>query len=416
MSNDIVKANAGPSAGEIERKSFGGAELERRGETASSAIVAQARAEIEARYVMALQRPRDFADVRIKLLAACKRPAFARGALYRKPQRGAKGRISGMDGVVEGLSIRFAEEAFRAAGNLYHSVHVTYDDDYKRIAIVRVVDLESNTTGEASIVVEKTVERREAKDGTVILGRRTNSAGIEVYIVQATEQEILAKVNGLASRALRTEGLRLIPSDILEECEQAAALTARDEDAKDPEAARKRLLDSFATIGVMPSDLALYIGNELAAASPAQLEDLRGLFAAVRDGEVTFADALKAVTSLRDVEAKGTPVADDKGATQAKRVVDKIRERGKKASAKKGEAKKEDAPAATTAEEPTKPHTPAAKGSTAPPPADGRPTPPADAKCVTCSNPLPKTGAVETTTPDGEVAWRHAECKEPRMP
>ena len=57
----------------------------RSGELAASASAAQAKAEIEAAYVIALQRPRSEANARDKILAACRRPAFAKNAWYAKP-------------------------------------------------------------------------------------------------------------------------------------------------------------------------------------------------------------------------------------------------------------------------------------------------------------------------------------------
>ena len=46
-------------------------------ETASAVLAAQARAVIEARYLIAINRPRDLDVVREKLLKECRRPGFA---------------------------------------------------------------------------------------------------------------------------------------------------------------------------------------------------------------------------------------------------------------------------------------------------------------------------------------------------
>jgi len=56
-------------------------------ETASAYVAAQAKAVVEARYVMALRRPRQWDQVRQDLLKECKRPSFAnnKSAYYRKP-------------------------------------------------------------------------------------------------------------------------------------------------------------------------------------------------------------------------------------------------------------------------------------------------------------------------------------------
>nr|NIU03565.1 hypothetical protein [Gammaproteobacteria bacterium]NIV50929.1 hypothetical protein [Gammaproteobacteria bacterium]NIX84839.1 hypothetical protein [Gammaproteobacteria bacterium] len=100
-------------------------------ETASTAVAAQAAASVQARYVMALQRPRNIDQVRVDLLKECKRPGFARVAMYHKPI--GKG--------VTGPSIRFAEAAMRCMGNLMPEVATLYDDHDKRILRVSVTDL-----------------------------------------------------------------------------------------------------------------------------------------------------------------------------------------------------------------------------------------------------------------------------------
>lgn len=380
------------SAGAIVREGFANKEIERRGETTSSALVAQARAEIEARYVMALQRPRDFGDVRVKLLKACERPEFAARAMYSIPRRGAKGRLTGAEDVVEGLSVRFAEEAVRQARNIWQPTRTTYDDDYKRQISVSCIDLENNITYGKEVLIDKTVERREAKDGRVVLGQRTNSAGTVVYIVQSTEEELLQKENALCSRALRTEALRLIPADIIEECEKKLVQTRTNETKRDPDGARKQIADSFAALGVMPSELALYLGiADLAAAAPVQLDTLRGLYVAVREGDVVFAEALKAVTTLRDVPAKddGKPSPEQ---TQAQKITDKVKAKTEKMKAA-AQAKAEQAKGAAKADKPS-----AAETKTDPEP-----------PCMTCGKPI--AGAkVETSNADGVVGFRHPKC------
>jgi len=104
-------------------------------ETASAVLAAQARAVIEARYLIAINRPRDLDVVREKLLKECRRPGFAEVAIYKKPI--GKG--------VEGLSIRFAEAAIRYMCNIDISQQTIYDDAEKRIIRVSCTDMETNT-------------------------------------------------------------------------------------------------------------------------------------------------------------------------------------------------------------------------------------------------------------------------------
>lgn len=263
------------------RKEFGGEELAPIVETAASAVQARATAAVQARAIVALNRPRDLDTVRVRLLKECERPGFAAVARYRLP-RGGKS--------IEGPSIRFAEAVVRNMGNLDITVDVIFDAPEKRIVKVAVVDLETNAAYSADVTIDKVVERRELREGQQAIGTRLNSAGKTVYLVPADEGELLVKQAALVSKSLRTSALRLLPGDILEECMARVMETLRKGDAADPEAARKKLVDGFAAIGVMPDALKSYLGCDLAAASPAQVDELRAIYVGIKDGEATWAE------------------------------------------------------------------------------------------------------------------------------
>lgn len=282
MSDLVHTGNAAIQAGTSQTEGFGQSAIERRAETASAAVAAQAQAAVQARYVMAMQRPRDWDTVRVKLLRECQRPGFADVARYRKPV--GKG--------VEGPSIRFAEAALRCMGNVQVESATIFDDTEKRIVRVTVTDLESNVTYPLDVTIEKTVERSRLKDGDEPIRVRTNSRGHKTYILPATEDDLLNKQNALVSKAIRTAALRILPGDILDECMDQVLETQRQRDAKDPSAARKRLVDAFAGVGVMPHDLKEYLGCDVSQVSPADMAALRALFAAIRDGETTWREAL----------------------------------------------------------------------------------------------------------------------------
>lgn len=284
MNEDYANSNAS-----IVKQGFDGDELYVQHETAATAIAAAAEATIKARYVLAMRRPRDIDVVRTRLLKECKRPGFAEAALYRKPVGNKKNEQTGRweKAFIEGLSVRFAEAAIRSVTNFYASATSIYDDPQKGIVRVTVMDLETNATIETDVHVSKTVERRSLKDGQQALGQRLNSYGDVVYIVQATDDEVLNKTNALVSKALRNGVLRLLPGDIQDECEAQCRATQAKADKEDPEAARKKLFDGFAAIGIMPNQLKEYLGhnNDL---QPAELRSLRGIYSAIRDGETTW--------------------------------------------------------------------------------------------------------------------------------
>lgn len=275
-------AVAAPAAGQVARQDFAGQELSVSAETAASAAAAQAQAIVQARYVMALRRPRDWDDVRVRLMREVERPGFADVAWYRKP----------VGNGVEGLSIRFAEAAMRCMGNLLPEAPVIYDDPGRRILRVTLTDLESNLTWTKDVVIEKTVERRQLRRGQVALQVRTNSTGETTYLVNATEDELTAKEGAIVSKTIRTLALRILPGDIQDEAKKRILAIRSGEAAKDPDGARKKIVDAFAVLNVMPSDLKRYLGHDIATASPAEIAELRDVYSAIHAGEGTWAEAL----------------------------------------------------------------------------------------------------------------------------
>ena len=163
-------------------------------ELAASASAAQARAEIECAYTMAIRRPRNIDDVRSKILSACKRPVFAASAEYAKPIGSGK---------VCGPSIRFAETALQCLGNVRTATSVVYEDDKIRKIRVSVVDLENNNAYGLETTIQKTVERKKPKPGQTVLAERTNSQGEKVYLVEASEDELTTKQGAVASKMIR---------------------------------------------------------------------------------------------------------------------------------------------------------------------------------------------------------------------
>jgi hypothetical protein len=255
-------------------------------EMAASAAAAQVKAAVEARYVIALRRPRNWDQVRQDLVRECRRPSFAnnKSALYHKPI--GKG--------VEGLGIRYVEVAIRCMTNVLVEQTMVYEDEFKEVHRVTVTDLDvGNVTYNDDVKVSKTVERSKPLDDGSYLSVRRNTFDKLVYTVPANDDDLLNKRNALVSKSIRTLGLRIIPGDLQDECEAIIRAVRMDEAAKDPEAERKRMADAFASIGVRATQLADYLGHDIGTCSPAELVTLRGLFGAIRDGEATWASVME---------------------------------------------------------------------------------------------------------------------------
>ncbi len=262
------------------RQEFGETQITSIQETAASAVAAQAKAMVESRYIIAMRCPRNWDEVRQKIMHECRRPSFAnnKSAYYHKPI--GKG--------VEGLGIRFVEVALRYMRNVLVETTMVFEDDSKEIHRITVTDLESNLTYPLDVRVSKTVERSKPMDDGSFISVRKNSYDKLVYTVPANDDDLLNKRGALISKAIRTLGSRIIPGDIQDEAEMIIKSVRLNEAAKDPGAERKRIADAFADIGVMVVDLVSFLGHGLDTCSPAELVNLRGIYGAIKDGEATW--------------------------------------------------------------------------------------------------------------------------------
>ena len=275
-------------------------------ENAALAMAAAQKATVEARYKMALARPRDLDIVRQAMLKDANRSSFARVAIYHKPI--GKG--------VEGPSIRFVEAAIRNMTNILTETTTISEDDERRVIRVAVSDLETNTYFSQDVTVTKTVERSKLPQGEKPIRMRTNSFGKPVYILHGTDDDILNKQNALISKAVRTLGLRLIPGDLVDEALWYVRQTMAKEDAQNPDMAKNRIIDAFAQIGVQVEQLKEYVGHELSALDPNELQTLRAIYSAIKDGETSW-KAVMDDKAEKEAEAKAAkkPAAETAKAT-----------------------------------------------------------------------------------------------------
>lgn len=275
-----AKVNSGVM---IQREEFGASQLQTVRETAAVAVAAREKAAVEARYSMAMMRPRNIEKSRQELLKACGNPDFAAAAWFdlRRHNKG------------EGWTIRFAEEAVRAMGNIYPEASVVYESEEIRIIRVTVTDLEANLPYSSEIVVRKVVERKSVREGQTSVGERLNSKGERVYLVEATDDEVRSRVNNEKSKAIRTDGLRLIPAWLKAECKRAIDATLDGQVMRDPETEKRAVIDGFGALGVKVVDLEEYLGRTLERISPKEIVELRRLYVAVANGETSWAEALE---------------------------------------------------------------------------------------------------------------------------
>jgi hypothetical protein len=274
----------------------GESELARVVETSSAAAAQAARTALEARFQMARAFPRVWANVRERLLEACQRPRFAEEARYMLP-RGDKS--------VEGLTVRFAEDAKRALGNLLVEARATFDDEDRRIIQVTVTDLELNDTWSQDVVVEKSIQRRWKKDGDDVIGHRLNSENKPVWTIRASDDDVFLKQNNLVSKTARNGILRMLPADYQEDAlvQVKATLQNQARDAANVD----RMVKAFAKRGVTTEHLVAYLGHPIAAMEGDEFVTLRGFYQAMVDGDATWDQVLAAAPKHKQGAGRPRP-------------------------------------------------------------------------------------------------------------
>jgi len=273
-------------------------------ELSTEAAAAAARAEVEAARAAAHRWPRNEDEARLRILRDCRRPGFAETALYKKPvgrKQNAEGKWENAFAI--NFSVRFVEGAIRHWGNTEVTARIDYEDEQQARLRVRVLDLETNTSYATDAVIDKLVERKEVKEGRQVRGRRQNSYGDIVYLVDASKDEFRNLAGAERSKLIRDNGQRLLPRDLLEDARKAIEETLADENAKDPDAAKKKILDRFASIGVSAVMLKEYIGKPFEALNKQDLSELGVIFNGLKDGEMTWAELM----STREKPAEGEP-------------------------------------------------------------------------------------------------------------
>lgn len=273
-----------PGATGAMTQSFGGSSVAVGIESAASAVAAQAKATVEARYIMALRAPRNWDQVRQDIIRECRRPSFAnnKSAFYRKP----------IGAGVEGLGIRFVEVALRCMKNVLVESSIVFEDDLKEIHRVTITDLESNVTYPLDVRVSRTVERSKPEDDGSYISARKNSYNKMVYTVRATDDDLLNKRGALISKAIRTLGLRIIPGDMQDEAEEIIKEVRMNDAAADPDKNRKIIADLFSEIGVKASMLSEYLGHDLSICTPKEIVELKAIHGAIANGESTWAEVM----------------------------------------------------------------------------------------------------------------------------
>lgn len=219
-------------------------------------------AEVQAAMIIAKRFPRDPVAAMDRIMNACTRPTLAEGALYSYSRGGSD---------VTGPSIRLAEAMAQAWGNMQFGVRELEQRNGESTVEAFAVDIETNTR---QVKVFQVAHERHTKKGAYKL---------------TDPRDIYELVANQGARRLRACILGVIPGDVTEaavrQCEQT--LTANADTS--PEGLKK-LVTAFESLGVSKEHIERRIQSRIEAIRPAQVVQLKKVYASLRDGMSSPAD------------------------------------------------------------------------------------------------------------------------------
>jgi hypothetical protein len=232
--------------------------------THSTAVdIARATKEVEAKIIMAKKFPRVESQAYQRLMNTCSRSNFAASGMYAYRKGGTQ---------VEGPSIRFAEAAARAWGNIESGWREINRTKGNSLVEAYAWDLETNY--------------RATLEFTVPHSNYSKSKGNTPL---ENDRDIYEKIANQAARRERKCILKCIPEDVIEDA-IVRMNEALKSDIGDIKKKIRSMISSFKEIGISESQLEKRVGNKLAACSSTQIIQLGKIFMSIKDGASKASD------------------------------------------------------------------------------------------------------------------------------
>ncbi|MDE1479421.1 hypothetical protein KKJ06_20210 [Xenorhabdus bovienii] len=219
--------------------------------------------EVQAAMVIAKKFPRDPIIAMDRILQACTRPTLAESALYSFSRGGAE---------VTGPSIRLAEAVAQNWGNIQFGIRELEQKIGESTVEAFAWDIETNT--------------RQVKTFTVPHIRFTRNGKKKLE----DPRDIYELVANQGSRRLRACILSIIPGDVIEAAVNQCDVTLKSNADTSPEAI-KNMIEAFKTeFGVNSEQIQKRIQCRVEAMRPAQMVQMRKIYASLRDGMSSIDD------------------------------------------------------------------------------------------------------------------------------
>lgn len=219
-------------------------------------------AEVQARMIIARANPRDPIRCMDLILRDCTRPTLAEKALYQYARGGSS---------ISGPSIRLAEAIAQRWGNIASGIKEMSRSNGYSECVAYAWDLESGYYDERQYQVR---HWRDTKQGGYAL---------------TDERDIYELIANMGQRRKRAVLLTVIPGDVVEaaqdQCDQTLHVTAD----TSPEALAK-IAAAFEQFGIVRTQIEKRCQCRLEAIRPAQVVQLRKIYASIKDGMSDAAD------------------------------------------------------------------------------------------------------------------------------
>lgn len=219
-------------------------------------------AEVQAALMIARMNPRDPIVAMDRILNSCARQGLAESALYSYARGGSN---------ITGPSIRLAEAMAQAWGNMQFGIRELEQRNGESTVQAFAWDVETNTRREVTFQVSHI---RQTKTDRKLL---------------TDPRDIYEMVANQGARRLRACILAVIPGDVTEAAVNQCEVTMKSKADTSPEAMLK-MVEAFGAFGVTKDQLEKRIQRRLDAIQPAQVVNLKKIYASLRDGMSVAAD------------------------------------------------------------------------------------------------------------------------------
>jgi len=219
-------------------------------------------AEVQARMMIARANPREVIKATDLILEDCRRLSLAEDSVYQYARGGTS---------ISGPSIRLAEAIARRWGNIASGIkEISRSNGYSE-CVAYAWDLESGYYDERQFQVRH--------------WRDTNKGG---YALK-DERDIYELIANMGQRRKRAVLLSIIPGDVVEAARMQCEQTMKAKADTTPEGIAK-MVDAFKAFGVTVKQLEAKIQRRIDTISPAQIVNLKKIYASLRDDMSTVED------------------------------------------------------------------------------------------------------------------------------